>query len=60
LLPGRRTILRVLTRRGQAGQKLDHVRGQDRAFRGNEVRIFLVAEIVGDEHLAAVLSGSLG
>src|SRR5262249_40687369 len=57
LLRGRRGRLSVLTGRGRAGEKLDQARGQQRAFRRNEVQLLLVPEIIGDENLVAVVAG---
>ena len=57
LLCGRRGRLSVLAGRGRAGEKLDQARGEQSAFRRNEVRLLLVAEIIGDENLVAVVAG---
>src|SRR5947208_16036682 len=50
-------VLRVLARRTRACKNLDQARGQERALRRSKVGLLLVPEIVGDEDLAAVLSG---
>src|SRR5262249_1333667 len=57
LLRGRRGSLSVLTGRGRAREKLDQARGEQSAFRRNEVRLLLVTEIIGDENLVAVVAG---
>jgi hypothetical protein len=57
LLRGRWPCLRVLTRRGGAGQEFDHACREERAFRRGQVGVLLLPEVIGDEDLAAVLPG---